>query len=284
MTTASDVLKMLRTHYVPENRPAGCLFMPEIGAPDGRRRADLLVAPTSISGQLDATLVGHEVKVTRADVMAELRDPTKADPWLKYCTYWYLVVSDPALIDGLTIPETWGIMAPPSGRRRVSMTILRPAPKLEPTGNLAPAISRIAAYIVNRVETEVGEVKRRADYLERDLQRTRAENEQLRLSQEFGGRTSPHAQRLHAILSEVQKQARDNKIEGLWWYGEVNDEDVIAALTNLTLLRRISDTTSRQLESVIRDAKDIVEPFQKLANQVQEVRTQLPTFERSATQ
>lgn len=276
MTTATEVIQMLRTHYVPENRPAPCLFMPEIGAPDGRRRADLLVAPTSISGQADAHLIGHEVKVSRSDVLAELRDPTKADSWLQYCSYWYLVVSDPALVDGLDIPETWGIMAPPSGRRRVSMTVIRKAPKLHPSGNLAPALSRIAAYVVNRMETETRAAERTARYAEQSVERMRTELENLRLNQEFGGQPSLHLRKLQTILNEVRKRAQDNGIEGLWWHGEVNDEDVIAALTDHALLRRLNENMARDLAYTIARAKDIVEPFSHLADQVKELQTRLP--------
>lgn len=148
--TSQTMTELLRQHYNPDGRALSHLFMPEIGAPNGRRRADLLVAPTSIAGAKANTLIGHEIKVSRSDVMAELADPTKADPWLRYCNRWYLVISDPALVDGLEVPELWGIMAPPSGRRTRSMTILRPAPKLTPDGDLAPAVSRMSAYMVNR--------------------------------------------------------------------------------------------------------------------------------------
>lgn len=78
---AGDLVAMLRRHYLPEGRPPGGIFAGEIESPDGRRRADALWAPWSIAG--GAGIVGHEVKVSRSDVLTELADPMKAEPWAR---------------------------------------------------------------------------------------------------------------------------------------------------------------------------------------------------------
>lgn len=128
--TAADLLTLLRRHYQPENRPAAGLFAPEIESPDGSRRADLIWAPTTSTGGFG--LVGHELKISRSDLLVELADPAKCDPWARFCECWWLVVADPAMIDDAAIPHAWGVLAPPSGRRTRSMTIIKPAPKLHP--------------------------------------------------------------------------------------------------------------------------------------------------------
>ena len=120
----------LRNHYLPEGKPAAGILATEIGSPDGRRFADALWQSTTRSGGL--LLVGHEIKVSRADVIVELADTTKAESWMQYCDQWWLTVSDPKLIEGLDIPAAWGVMSPPSGRRKRSMTILKEAPLLNP--------------------------------------------------------------------------------------------------------------------------------------------------------
>lgn len=96
-TTASAMLDMLRRHYLPDERRPAYLLAPEIQAP-GRssRRADLIAL--GMSAATNGALIGHEIKVTRADVQAELGDLTKSDPW--------------------------GIMLPPSGRR--TRSVVRP--------------------------------------------------------------------------------------------------------------------------------------------------------------
>lgn len=68
---------------------------------------------------------GYELKVSRADVQKELKDPTKADAVGKYCDHWWLVVADLKIIDGLVIPDSWGVLHPKSQVLRVH----RNAPK-----------------------------------------------------------------------------------------------------------------------------------------------------------
>lgn len=72
---------------------------------------------------------GYEIKVSRGDVQRELRDPSKADAIGKYCDFWWLAVSDLKIIDGLIIPESWGILHPVQRVLRVH----RKAPKRDAT-------------------------------------------------------------------------------------------------------------------------------------------------------
>ena len=57
----------------------------------------------------DPELHGHEVKVSRADWLTELRDPSKAESFARYCDYWWLVVSDRNIVRD-DLPEGWGLM------------------------------------------------------------------------------------------------------------------------------------------------------------------------------
>ncbi len=266
---ATDVLKMLRAHYVPESRPPGGLFLPEIASPCGRRRADLIWVPTSLGGAADGRIIGHEIKVSRSDVIAELSDPTKPDPWLKHCSRWWLVVADPALIDGLTIPEIWGVMAPPSGRRTRSMTILRPAPRLTPTADALPVVTRLAAFTVNRIDAELAATGRRAEEYKRDHDRLAAQIAELRANREFG--SSPHAKRVNAILSTVRKRCPESG----WWVKEPSDEDVIEALVDLSRVRGVERdlrwAIDRALGALSEDpAKSVREKFQQILASIPE--------------
>lgn len=271
MTTASDMIDLLRAHYLPENRPAGGLFAPEIASPNGKRRADLIWVPTTIAGAHADCIVGHEVKVSRSDVIAELADPTKADPWAKYCTRWWLVVSDPQLIVGLDIPAAWGVMAPPSGRRRRSMTILRQAPRLTPSDNLAPAVTRLSAYTVGRVESQVSELRRSRDWIESSRKDLERQVEDMRLNRDFGAQ-SPHAKRLNKILSEVSKRSRSE-----WWVRENTDEDVIEALVDVARLqgavRGLRDQIDRSMSALG------VDPFKAARERLQVIAADIPDIE-----
>ncbi|WP_284763407.1 hypothetical protein [Arthrobacter sp. efr-133-R2A-63] len=277
--TAHSMTELLRQHYNPDGRAMGHLFMPEIGAPGGRRRADLLVAPISIAGAKANTLIGHEIKVTRSDVMAELADPTKADPWLRYCTRWYLVVADPALIEGLTIPDLWGVMAPPSGRRTRSMTILREAPKLTPDGDMAPALSRLAAYMVGRLE---GVVKR-AEY-DRDAYKQRAERaeqreQELRLTG-AGGFASPHTQRINAIVNLVEKGKHEYRT-GLPYLAskDVTDQDIADGILDLARSRSIAAEVRRNIDETISEAQRALDPFKYVTKNLEAVKAKAESID-----
>lgn len=261
---AGEVLELLRAHYLPENRPPGVLFMPEIGSPDGRRRADLLVAPVSIAGARGGALIGHEIKVSRSDVLAELADPTKADPWMQFCTRWWLVVSDPALVEGLDIPEAWGIMAPPSGRRRRSMTILREAPELTPSANPYPALTRISAFIVSRVEDKTRRHKYEMEQWQGRAERAEKTIEERRTIGEFG-HLSEHAKRVGSILQEVKKRSYEDRTPGVWWFGDVEDETIIETLVDHCVVRAANKSARDHIHRVIDNAERAVAPLGQIA-------------------
>lgn len=66
------------------------------------------------------SIIGHEIKVSRADWLTELKDPSKAEVFARHCHQWYVVVPDAGLVRPDEVPEGWGVMAfDPSGRLRV---------------------------------------------------------------------------------------------------------------------------------------------------------------------
>lgn len=91
---------------------------------DALRIADYLVLDTYRPQQM----LGFEVKVSRSDWLTELRDPTKAEAWKRYCHRWYLAVPDTAIVRD-DLPEGWGLIAlDATGQLRIR----RRAPELMP--------------------------------------------------------------------------------------------------------------------------------------------------------
>ncbi|GAA1138670.1 hypothetical protein [Nocardioides aquiterrae] len=252
LTTAADLTAILRRHYLPAGRPAGGVFASEIGSPDGRRRADALWMPLTTSG--GTGLIGHEIKVTRADVMVELQDPTKAEPWLQFCERWWLVIADPALVEGLEIPEAWGIMSPPSGRRTRSMTIVRPAPKLHPK-NPAPGLQRLLAWSFYRQSTALGEAER-----DRDRYQRLWDDARERLAQRQIGADTPHAARVHDLLKKIEEAADAREI----WH-RVDDGLIAETVVDAMVVREATKRAARQLEGV---AQSLEDPFGYAKRQV----------------
>lgn len=79
---------------------------PGTGWSMAQRWADVLAL--SVWPSKGLTLVGYEIKASRADLKRELADPGKHGALARYCDAWWLVVWDESvLVDG--IPKTWGI-------------------------------------------------------------------------------------------------------------------------------------------------------------------------------
>ncbi|ORA62185.1 hypothetical protein [Mycobacteroides franklinii] len=127
VTTTDELLALLRRHYIkPGLDLPGGVFVPEVGGNGSwgaSARADAIyVGFTTSSGRI---LVGHELKITRADWLNELNKPGKADQWADQCHAWYLVVNAPAIVKPGELPPGWGLMSP--GPSRTRMTVHTPA-------------------------------------------------------------------------------------------------------------------------------------------------------------
>lgn len=117
MGETTTLLALLQRHYIkPGADLPGGVFLPEVGwnpaggasGRDGGCDA-IYVGFTGSSGRL---LVGHELKISRADWLNELNKPGKADAWADQCHEWWLVVNDPAIVHTGELPAGWGLMSP----------------------------------------------------------------------------------------------------------------------------------------------------------------------------
>lgn len=90
---AADLLTRLQRHYIkPGEVLPGGVFVPEVGVNGGvQSRCDAIyVGFTSTSGR---QLVGHELKVSRADWQHELDQAGKADFWHDNTHQWYVAAA-----------------------------------------------------------------------------------------------------------------------------------------------------------------------------------------------
>lgn len=167
-TNAHAVLKALEHDLIrDEFRPTG-LLLAEVQAPNSDRRADAIWMTART-----ARLVGYEIKVTRADLLTELRDPTKCEPWLKYCDQWWLAVGDESIVDGLMdqVPADWGVCTPPTSAGRRQFKVLRPAPTLTPADK-APVLGKLISHQSYRaldLQRAVDQAQSKAEWLQGQL-------------------------------------------------------------------------------------------------------------------
>jgi hypothetical protein len=87
-----------------------------------RRSIDALAV--GLWRRTDHLIHGFEIKATRADLRAELRDPDKSEPARRLCDRWWLVLADRKLLGDDAPPEGWGVLyalrAKPSRAGRTS--------------------------------------------------------------------------------------------------------------------------------------------------------------------
>lgn len=74
-------------------------------------------------------LHGFEFKASRTDWLKELKRPDKADKFWRFCDYWWLVVTDRAIVKEGELPDTWGLLALDN---KATLRIVKQAAKLTP--------------------------------------------------------------------------------------------------------------------------------------------------------
>lgn len=109
----------------------GWLVFTELGNRPGyaSRYADAFALGVWASTKYETHL--YEEKRAREDLKKELKDPTKMEGVGKYARYRWLVVSEEKIMEGLAIPDVWGILAPTTRGGQRLLKVLRKAPKLD---------------------------------------------------------------------------------------------------------------------------------------------------------
>lgn len=139
--TAVDLFVKLRERY-PEN--AWALFA-EVGNATGTYYTGCADAVAmSLWPSRGLAIHGFEIKVSRADLLRELKSPEKSAPIQKYCDHWWLVLAAADLIAPGELPPTWGVLAVRGGR----LQQVTEAPKLD----ASPIDRKFLASLFRRVQ------------------------------------------------------------------------------------------------------------------------------------
>lgn len=253
-TDAGAILTALSRWYRPAGKFPPGIFVSEIESPCGLRRADALFLTLTAAGY---GLVGHEIKISRSDLIAELADPAKADPWLKYCDRWWLVVSDPAIAEGLPIPDAWGLMTPPTNAKHRAFRVLKEAPPLRPQ-NQAPAFRRMLKWqmVANMADTESAD---------RKLSRLRAEKEMLeRKLIDRDARAGGYGGADELIkIREIVKQA-ETRLAGdlrIYLIDGLDIDHVVSAIVDATAAANAAKSVRDEAERLIKELDRATEPL-----------------------
>jgi hypothetical protein len=134
--TAGDIRKALEATYKSPEWYLGF----EVGNSTGancRRHADAIAINAYPSKGFETR--GFEIKVSKQDLTAELKNGLKSDEIARFCDYWFLVVPK-GLTDGFTLPPTWGVIECHDGKLRQKVR----ATKLE---SIAPTAGFLCAML-----------------------------------------------------------------------------------------------------------------------------------------
>lgn len=192
----ADLLARLQRHYIkPGDLMPGGMFMPEVTL-EGRRADALYVGFFASRGKF---LVGHELKVSRADWLHELADPSKAEIWFRECHSWYLVVPHASIVHEGELPPGWGLMTPGKSVTRMNVLV-----KAEHRPDVQPSWAATHAIVQRADSLRMSEVSR-----DREKQRQDSETEIARRVEQTlafkdpGREAEARAARLETLLREV---------------------------------------------------------------------------------
>lgn len=149
--TTSELLARLQRHYIDPSRDTpGGVFITEVGSNGSTAiatRCDALYIGFTTASQ--RILVGHELKISRSDWLAEIgRKTGKADAWADQCHQWYIVVPHSSIVHDGELPDGWGLVTPAgeTGWRCTPQLPSRPTTRRPgtPCGPSSPATTRCA--------------------------------------------------------------------------------------------------------------------------------------------
>lgn len=121
--------------------------LPEVGNSTGagtKRHADAVVM--SLWPSRGLWVAGVEIKVSRSDWLAELRNAEKAEEVAAYCDHWYVAVSRADIIAEGEMPKLWGLIACDSGKAKVIKAAPELTPKALDRGFVAAMLRRAAEF------------------------------------------------------------------------------------------------------------------------------------------
>jgi hypothetical protein len=195
-------------------------------------------------------LIGHEIKVTRADLQADLAEPMKSDPWQRYCDRWYLVVPAMAICERLALPLTWGVLTPPSGRRR-SMTVSVAAPRLHPDEQ-APALRTLATWLHRQNHDLTGQLEYQTELATKRIAQLKNLRTDVLWNQQAN---SLNTQLIEDIVERLGGGYYGGHIGT--WANTVDVDDVVIALKDLAAIKGRRDAALSELNRVQQKLRDI---------------------------
>lgn len=173
------------------------------------RTADAIAISLWPSRGVDAH--GFEFKDSRSDWKKELDSPEKSEEIGRYCRFWWLVVSDPAIVKDGELPSAWGLLHATDGGTKVVV-------KAPGRTTQEPSWSFVAAVLKAAKDVATGE-----DVIQERIKAAVAKEQQGRREaieaarKDGGGAARKELERLQGVVAEFEAAA-GIKITDRWGY------------------------------------------------------------------
>ncbi|MCH9637780.1 MAG: hypothetical protein K0U16_07550 [Gammaproteobacteria bacterium] len=201
LKSEAQVLDALRNRFPP---PEWALF-PGVSNGTGRnadRWADAVAMNLWPSRGLE--ILGFEVKVSRGDMLRELKKPQKAEVVARHCDKWFIAVGSKSIVKPEELPRSWGLLVPTGSAKGQTMKIVKDALSLRKK-TADPKVSRsFCAAVLRRASEKFDEPRLRAD-IRREIY-----NEVIEDAQKIAeGRLQHQVDELRRLYNESKSRANE---------------------------------------------------------------------------
>jgi len=97
---------------------------------------------------------GFEIKVSRNDMLRELANPEKAEAVAEYCNYWWIVASDPRVVQPEEVPALWGLYVKDGSALRLVKDAAQRPPRAPTTEFLASILRAAYEHMPSKKEID----------------------------------------------------------------------------------------------------------------------------------
>jgi hypothetical protein len=257
MTTA-ELNDLLHAHFIkPEDRlslaGAGAVYLTEVTAPGGTRRADAVhigLWQSRGAGRIDVC----ELKTSRADFRRELDQPAKAEAWWPYSTTFSIVAPSTEIAPPEELPPGWGLLVPTATGPRFQ-TVVKPSER-EPNLTIGLLVTLLKCTETTRTNA--------LQALRADLARTAYLREQ-ELSRELDSHApNPHTKKRLELL-DLLEEVLGSRLDNETWMGRLSAPDAAEALRSFVTGQKALTESRKEMERRIREFERIKESMTRAA-------------------
>lgn len=245
-----EINQMLWNRYTEKGEHTLLFDVPNVVGVTSNRRCDAIaIGMWGSSGRL---IQGFEVKASRSDWLREVKDVTKADPFIEQCDRWWLVTGHVSIAKPGEIPDAWGWMV----ATKTGLRVQRPA---KPLPQHETMIRRLWAFALIRKAADRSEIAKSPEFqvMLSNAVREAERRETERATREIARQAPDH----EALKKKIEKfeAASGMKLED-WKLGNVGK-----------LARRLAALNSHGYLSVGESLKRTVKDLSELSSKASDV-------------